>query len=90
MSKDLVQDVVPAVEMDGMESYGGMLRPPTDSQDNEYLSRTGKKSVLKVSDACRPSTSSLSVIDGEQRTFGFMSILGFCSLVMSTWLGAFV
>ena len=53
MSKDLVQDVVPAVEMDVMESYGRMLRPPTDSQDNEYLNRTGKKSVLKVSDAYR-------------------------------------
>ena len=51
MAKDRIQDEVPVVELDVIESYGAMSRIATSSNDNELLNRTGKKSILKVCDS---------------------------------------
>lgn len=71
-------------EIEGHKSYA--------SRDNEDLTRTGKKPVLKVGDnspdiLAPPIFVNLRI---QKRNFGFMSTLGFSCLVLSTWQGTFV
>ncbi|MCJ1293485.1 hypothetical protein MMC34_005040 [Xylographa carneopallida] len=66
-----IDSIRESVELQTNVNHDAVLRKSTFSEDNEMLSRTGKKPVLK-------------------RNFGFMSILGFSCLILSTWQGAFV
>lgn len=62
-----------------------------DPQDDKTLTaRTGKKPVLKVRILHRWFPKGMFHANLIQRNFGFMSILGFGTLVLSTWIGAFL
>ncbi|KAL8823148.1 MAG: hypothetical protein Q9191_006131 [Dirinaria sp. TL-2023a] len=67
------------------------MRYHNPQDDDILITRTGKQPVLKVCTLYGALFEELAwALTIVKRNFGFMSILGFGTLVISTWLGAFV